>query len=136
MASTRSTTDVFLIGHPSPSFPPGLLPSNIDILREVLWKKDNLGGKKPLNSVISCPLEQGIMTAMCNGEEGCLKMGGDNLCTVQKVKLCWFQAGIKTIGDKQIRSNIAKLWSDFLELKARRMRTSIIHPRSGGQGAV
>ena len=35
-----------------------------------------------------------------------------------------FQAGVKTLGDKQIRSNIAKLWKDLQLLKDMRKRTS------------
>ena len=118
MAATRSTSEVFLIGHSSPKFPPGVLPTNLDILREVLWKKETLGDNQPLNSIISCPL--GMSAAMC--EEGCLRLEKDKYCTVQKTKLCWIPAGIKTVVEVQIRSNIAKLWNEFRELKKKRNR--------------
>ena len=97
MASTRSTTDVFMVGHSSPEFPSGFLPTNLDILREALWKKELFGGNKPLNDMISCPIanKQGVWSALCSEKEGCLQSEKDKYCTLQKIKQCWNQAGIK-----------------------------------------
>ena len=125
MTSTRSSSEVFLVGHPSPNFPPGVLPTNLDILREVLWKKELLGETLPSNKIVSCPLDQGIFGAICSKDEGCLKLEEDKYCTLQKIKKCWNQAGIKTVGDSQIRCNIVKLWTEFKELKKKRTRLSV-----------
>ena len=122
MAATRSSSNVYLIGHSSPTFPPGVLPANLDILREVKWKKETLGESIPLNKVISCPMGREFVGALCSSELGCLKLEEEKQCTLQKVKRCWSQAGIKTILDKHIVTNISKLWAEYKELVRRRNR--------------
>ena len=93
MAATRSSSDVFLIGHSSPTFPPGVLPTNLDVLREIKWKKENLGESIPLNKVVSCPMGREFVGALCSAEEGCLKLEEEKQCTLQKIKRCWSQLG-------------------------------------------
>ena len=126
--STRSNTEQFLVGQPSPDFPEGLLPTFKDVLRDVLWKKSKLGTNLPTKDIVSClPLNRVNFTSDCHETLGCvtMEMERENYCTMEKIKEKWRQAGFETVDDQYILENIVALSTEFhSKIIKRRNRSS------------
>ena len=125
--ATRSRTEQFLVGQPSPDLPDGLLPSYSDVLKDVLWKKAKMGNQLPTKDVVCCDMQHGGKESGCGGPMGCLSKSKEieNMCTVGKVKEKWKQAGFKTVNDNLIKNKIVEVSSKYQRnIKKRRKRNT------------
>ena len=125
LQSTRASTEKYLVGQPESEFPFGHLPTHKDVIREVLFKRDQSSSHNtPLATLVSCKMQTGTEsnTSVCHELDGCA--GNLSKCTLYKVKLMWSQAGIKTIADKFIREKIVNLMMEYKDMFKKRERVS------------
>ena len=86
--STRSYTDVFLLGQPQSriSSSESQLPCSGDVMRFIHYMKNESGNKfKPIDKLLSCPLKAGANNASCSEPGGCCSSSGDK-CIVAVLK--------------------------------------------------
>ena len=133
---TRSRTEHFLIGQPSSAMPNGCLPTNSDVLKDILAKKEDMGDNVPIKSTVSCPIvnDKNVYGAICRQVEGCITKSKNNVienghCTAQKIKTRWDQAGIETIQDIAICTKVVKFWEKYGDVKKKKVKKGAIEER-------
>ena len=114
--ATRGATDHFLIGHPQSSLESGgKLPVSRQILQYLKFLQSLPGNeKRPVKSIISCPLMTGQYTADCKGSVGCSSSG--DKCVVSAVSEYWSKAGIPSISHQAISAKVLKLLDEWKQV--------------------
>ena len=122
---TRSVTDHWMVGQENSLLPIGILPTNRDILKEVLFKR-NLPENRSIEqmSLVSCKFYN--FESKCYDEEGggCSNRSEDLKCTVFKIKWRYKEAGVETQCDRNIAKKILDIYNLYLAIKKKKSQTS------------
>ena len=101
---TRRDDQIFLVGHPRQDLPPAVLPTNLDVLKVMMHRRNAIENKsKTVNNILGCAMKHGSDVASCGENNGCSSTSMS--CVMASVKERWDQAGIPTVRDLQIRQD-------------------------------
>ena len=123
---TRGATEHFMIGHHQSDLDSG---GKLPVLRKVLQYLKYLQSlpcnqKRPVKSLISCPLITNLKSAHCEGSNGC--SSGDDMCVVAALSKYWMKAGIPRISDHAISAKVLKLFEEWKTLCKNKNKASAV----------
>lgn len=122
---SRSSSIRFIVGKVEDHIPDSVLPTNRDILKYLLYRKqEKLKTSKkspPLMPILSCKLSPKL-EALCSREDGCLST--EDRCIVGSLKEIWRKAGISTMADNSIQNKLIKLNDAYNNILKHRSKTS------------